>query len=225
MISSKFFNWSHRRCSADIQNIHLPCRTSQRRAAPIGTKSCFHRTFKLALVWGRLLNDHRRIAAVMRDKYYDPEGWKQCTLRNNLEVGHGLWLLCGTSRKSRYFATATWAREHNVDLDTPFKTLGKRIRCQRCGSRGGERGVGAYGQPYGTHPAQPRRPEKDDPICPRCGSDDVHTWPWRLTDYPPGCKRNPRVWPMMVTCGCERCDNWWTQPQGIKVEPCRLFDR
>jgi hypothetical protein len=57
----------------------------------------------------------------MRDKYYDPDGWKQCTLRYELEIGRGLWLLCGTCQKSRYFDIAEWAQKHGVDLDTPLK--------------------------------------------------------------------------------------------------------
>jgi len=143
----------------------------------------------------------------MADKYYDPEGWKRCTLRHNLEVGHGLWLLCGTCRKSRYFDTAEWAKTHGVDLDTPFKSLGRRIRCQRCGTFG----ISAYGQPYSNFEAQPRHRYEGDLICPRCGSDDVHKWPLRRSDYPPGYAH---FWgrPMMITCGCENCDNWWTQP-------------
>lgn len=116
----------------------------------------------------------------MRDKYFDPEGWKRCTLRNTIDLGQGLWLLCGTCQKSRDFDTADWAAKYCVDLDTPLKTLGKAIRCQRCGTLG----VSAYGTPYNNLPPQPRHRMDDDPICPRCGSDDVQSRRMRTTDYP-----------------------------------------
>jgi hypothetical protein len=61
-----------------------------------------------------------------------------------------------SSEKADFPNYVSGAREHGVDLDTPFKTLGKRIRCQRCGTRGGERGVSAYGQPYSNFEPQPR---------------------------------------------------------------------
>ena len=79
----------------------------------------------------------------MRDKYYDPEGWKLCTLRYNIELGQRLWLLCGTCRKSRYFDTAEWAKKHNIDLDTPFKSLGKAIRVSSMRDARGVRPCGA----------------------------------------------------------------------------------
>jgi hypothetical protein len=55
------------------------------------------------------------------------------------------------------------------------RQVGKRMRCQQCGTRN----VSARDKQYGIRSPQLRRPEKDDPICPRCGSDDVHTWPLR----------------------------------------------
>lgn len=149
----------------------------------------------------------------MRDKYFDPDGWKKCTLRREIQIGRGLWLLCGTCQKSHYFNIADWAREHGVDLDTPFKTLGKRIRCQRCGTRD----VSAYGQPYGIHSPQPLQRIRDDPICPRCGSDDVQRRRMLTTDYPPGCKPTFKGNCAMIVCGCYACDNWWTQPEGTKL--------
>ena len=152
----------------------------------------------------------------MRNKYYDPEGWKLCTLRYNVELGRGLWLLCGACRKSRYFDTAEWAKKHNIDLDTPFKTLGKAIPCHRCGTRG----VSAHAEPYRNSDSQPARRFADGPICPECGWDDVHVWPLRFSDYPPGFKRKFARNRMMETCGCEQCDNWWTQPTGLRIQRC-----
>jgi hypothetical protein len=106
----------------------------------------------------------------MGDRYYDPEGWKKRTLRSLLEFEQGLWLICRTCQKSRDFDAAEWAAKHRVDLDVPLKTLEKAIRCQRCGTRGGDHGVGAYGQPYSiASKPQPRRIDENDPICPRCG--------------------------------------------------------
>jgi hypothetical protein len=154
---------------------------------------------------------------VMRDKYFDPEGWRQCTLRNQIGHGQRLWLLCGTCRKSRYLDTAEWAQKHGVDLDTPLKTLGNAIRCQRCGTRGGERGVSAYAEPYSNYTHQPRRPKKGGPLCPRCGSEDVHRWPLRLSDFPYGFERGFMPKLGMEICGCESCDNWWTQGRDTKL--------
>lgn len=105
----------------------------------------------------------------MRDKYYDRDGWKKCTLRHEIELGRGLWLLCGTCRKSHYFNIADWARKHGVDLDTPLKTLGKAIRCKRCGTLG----ISAYAEPYNNLAPQPRHRNENGPICPVCGSNDV----------------------------------------------------
>lgn len=149
----------------------------------------------------------------MRDKYYDPDGWKRCTLRREIELGHRLWLICGTCRKSRYFDTANWAREHGVSLDTPLKTLGKAIRCKRCGTLG----ISAYAEPYSNLQPQPHYHIENGPICPVCGSNDVHRWPLRLTDFPSGVWPKFMGGPAMETCGCERCDNWWTQPKGVKL--------
>jgi hypothetical protein len=150
----------------------------------------------------------------MRDKYFDLDGWKKCTLRHNIELGQGLWLLCGTCRKSRYFNAIDWARQHGVDLDTPLKTLGRSIRCRRCGTFG----VSAYAQPYDNLPPQPQRHRFDHgPICPACGSDDVHQWPLRLSDYPPGVRPKFMGGRAMEICGCEACDNWWTQPKGVQL--------
>jgi hypothetical protein len=164
------------------------------------------------------LDDQRRIATVVRDKYYDPDGWKRCTLRSEIEIGRGLWLVCGTCQKSRYFKIPDWAREHGVNLDTPFKTLGKRIRCQRCGTRGGEHGVSAYGQRHSSFETQPRQRMRDDAICPRCGSDDVQKRRMLTTDYPAGCRPKFKGNGAMMVCGCYACDNWWTQPEGIKLK-------
>lgn len=148
-----------------------------------------------------------------RDKHYDPDGWKKCTLRHEIEVGQGgLWLICGTCRKYRYFDIREWASEYGVDLDIPFKTLGTSIRCRRCGTLG----VSAYAEPYGNLPPRPPAQYRDsDPICPECRSSDVHQWPLRTTDYPPGVERRFMPTTRMITCGCDRCDNWWTQPKGI----------
>ena len=160
----------------------------------------------------------------MRDKYYDPEGWKQCTLRSLVDQRQGLWLICGTCQKSRDFDAGEWAGKHGVDLDVPLKTLEKAIRCQRCGTRGGDHGVGAYGQPYDNLPPQPRRRrEKHEPICPRCGSDDVQTRPMKVSDYPGvtiwTTEKLPRfvAGKVMIRCGCYVCDNFWTQPQGVRL--------
>lgn len=72
----------------------------------------------------------------MRDKYFDPAGWKQCTLRRTLELGQGLWLLCGTCQKSRDFDIAEWATKHGVALDTPLRIVGNdplpALRNSRC---------------------------------------------------------------------------------------------
>jgi hypothetical protein len=68
--------------------------------------------------------------------------------------------------------------EHGVNLDTPFKTLRKAIRCQRCGTLG----ISVYAQPYCNSGPQPRHPYDNDPICRKCGSDDVNQWPLRLVD-------------------------------------------
>jgi hypothetical protein len=149
----------------------------------------------------------------MRDKYFDPDGWKRCTLRHNIDLGQGLWLLCGSCQKSRYFDTAEWAKTHGVDLDTPLKTLGKAIRCQRCGARA----VSAYAEPYSNRVPQPRHRLDDDPICPVCGSDDVRRRRILTTDYPPRFQRKFMRGHTMQTCGCEICDNWWTQVEGIRL--------
>lgn len=148
----------------------------------------------------------------MRDTYFDPNGWKRCTLRHEIENGHGLWLLCGMCQKSRYFDIADWAREHGVDLHTPFSTLGRRVRCRRCGTLG----VSAYGQPYSNLPREPRH-GGNGPVCPACGSDDVRTRRVLTTDYPPGFKRRFMLGRAMQVCGCETCDNWWTQPEGMRI--------
>lgn len=149
-----------------------------------------------------------------RDKYYDPDGWKRCTLRHNIELDKGLWLLCGTCQKSRYFNTAEWAKQHGVGLDTPLKTLGRSIRCRRCGTLG----ISAYAQPYDNLPPQPPfQHEEGDPICPRCGSDDVQSRRILTTDYQPGCVRKFMLGHAMKVCGCYACDNWWTQPEGVKL--------
>lgn len=105
------------------------------------------------------------IAAVMRDKYCDPDSWKRCTLRHNIELGKGLWLLCGPCQKSRDYDIADWAMKHGVDLDTPLKTLGRGIRCQRCGTLG----ILVYAHPYDNLPPRPS-PQHDegDPVCPAC---------------------------------------------------------
>jgi hypothetical protein len=149
----------------------------------------------------------------MRDKYFDPEGWKKCTLRHNIELGQGLWLLCGTCQKSRNFDTAVWAKKYRVDLDTPLKPLGNMIRCQRCGTRG----VSAYGTPYNNLSPQPRHRMDNDPICPRCGSDDVQCRRMLTTDHPPGRKRKFMSDRTMTVCGCHACDNWWAQPEGLRL--------
>lgn len=154
----------------------------------------------------------------MRDKYYDPEGWKQCTLRHNIELGQRLWLLCGTCQKSRYFDTAAWARLHGVDLDMPLRTLGRLIRCERCGTLG----IAAYAQPYDNLPPLPHRIAEDGPVCPACGSSDVESRRMLTSEYPniiyPNVGR-PRfaVGKTMQVCGCSQCDNWWTQANGDKL--------
>jgi len=156
----------------------------------------------------------------MPDKYYDPEGWKKCTLRALIELDRSLWLICGTCQKSRDFAVAEWAAKHRVDLDIPLKTLEKAIRCQRCGARG----VSAYGTPYSipTKP-QPRHIDENAPICPRCGSDDVQTRPMQVRDFPDvtiwTMEKLPRfvVGKAMIRCGCYGCDNFWTQPKGLRL--------
>jgi hypothetical protein len=160
----------------------------------------------------------------MRDKYYDLEGWKKCTLRSLVDQRQGLWLICGTCQKSRDFDAAEWASKHRVDLDVPLNTLEKAIRCQRCGARGDDHGVSAYGTPYDNlPPQQPRQREKNDPVCPRCGSDDVQCRRMRVSDYP-----GVTIWTMndlprfvvgkvMIRCGCYACDNFWTQPQGLRL--------
>jgi hypothetical protein len=156
---------------------------------------------------GRLFGrSNERIAAVMRDKYFDPDGWRQCTLRHTLELGQRLWLLCGTCQKSRDLDVMEWATKHGVNLDTPLRTS-VAIHCQRCGTRG----VSAYGTPYNNLPPQPRHRMKDDPICPRCGSDDVLSRRMLTTDYPSGCRPRFKGNSAMFVCGCYSCDNWWTQ--------------
>jgi len=158
------------------------------------------------------------------DKYYDSEGWKKCSLRSLVEDEEGLWLICGTCQKSRDFNAAEWAAKHRVDLDIPLKTLEKAIRCQRCGARGKDRGVSAYGTPYsiGSKP-QPRRIDENDPICPRCGSDDVETRGMSVSEFPGvtiwTTDKLPRfvAGKIMIRCGCCGCDNFWTQPKGLKL--------
>ena len=160
----------------------------------------------------------------MPDKYYDPEVWKKCTLRALVDDGEGLWLICGTCQKSRDFDVAEWAAKHGVDLDIPLKTLQKAIRCQRCGARGKDRGVSAYGTPYSI-PIKPqaRCIDENDPICPRCGSDDVQIRPMQVRDF-----LGVTIWTMndlprfvvgkaMIRCGCYGCDNFWTQPKGLRL--------
>jgi hypothetical protein len=160
----------------------------------------------------------------MRDKYYDPEGWKKCTLRSLLGLGQDLWLICGTCQKSRDFDTAEWAAKHGIDLNIPLKTLEKAIRCQRCGARGEDRGVSAYAVPYSIgSKSQLRCRDRDDPICPSCGSDDVESRRMQVSDYPGvtiwTTNKLPRfvAGKVMIRCGCYACDNFWTQPKGIKL--------
>lgn len=45
----------------------------------------------------------------------------------------------------------------------------------------------------------------------------MNQWPLRLSDYPPRFERKFMRQHMMNTCGCDRCDNWWTQPKGFKL--------
>jgi hypothetical protein len=153
----------------------------------------------------------------MRDKYYDPEGWKKCTLRSVLGLGEDLWLICGTCQKSRGFDTAEWAAKHGVDLDLPLKTLEKAIRCQRCGARGKDRGVSAYARPYTNLQPQPKHRNENDPICPRCGSDDVQSRRMLVSEFPGvtiwTIDKIPRfvAGKVMIRCGCYACNNFWTQ--------------
>jgi hypothetical protein len=160
----------------------------------------------------------------MRDKYYDPEGWKQCTLRSLVDQRQSLWLLCGTCQKSRDFDTAEWATKHRVNLDVPLKTLEKAIRCKRCGARGEDRGVSAYETPYSiASKPEPRRRGEDGPICPRCGSADVEIRGMSVSELPGvtiwTTDKLPRfvAGKMMIRCGCSACDNFWTQPKGLRL--------
>lgn len=155
----------------------------------------------------------------MRDKYYDPDGWKLCTLRRQIELGQSLWLVCATCQKSTYFDTIAWANAHDVDLDIPLKTLGKAIRCQRCGTLG----VGAYAEPYSNFQKQPRGTNPNGPVCPTCGSDNVESRRMLASEFPnfvypkriEGSKF--ALGKMMEVCGCKSCDNWWTQANGDRL--------
>jgi hypothetical protein len=142
--------------------------------------------------------------------------WRQCTLRDVVESGQRLWLICNACHRDRYIETLEWIERHGLQaqLDTPLLLLARRVVCQRCNCRA----VQIRPEPYSN---LPRRDERQSLIatnytgitCPVCQSTALACFGTRQTWDP----SRPGFLPCtpLAECECLDCGNWVVAAAGL----------
>ena len=62
------------------------------------------------------------------------DAWKQVTIARQAADGNMLWMLCECGREI-YVDPLVFAREKNIDPETPLFSVGAALRCTRCGEK------------------------------------------------------------------------------------------
>ena len=92
--------------------------------------------------------------------------WRKCTFRRIVEEGYRVQLRCGFCQRYVLIPVDEFLAETGLTLDTPIRSIDRRLRCSWCGRKRADcvsEHYGIHRQAPGRYDSAVGRPESDRP--------------------------------------------------------------